>query len=226
MNQPIRLMLVDDHPVAREGLATMLQVFGDQFQVVAQAASVEEAKTLLPIHAPAVVITDLHFGATHSGNGIDFLEFVRECNASCRCILLTSETADRYVLQAYDAGAHAFLYKDAHARDIARTIETVANGYTQFPQSLNQLLAKRSTAPELTAREAMLMPYLAQGLSAKEIAREINRAEPESHISDRTVEVHKGNIKRKFHLDSSGQLIAFAMNYCREMRLSDTLPGR
>ncbi|MEI8081182.1 MAG: LuxR C-terminal-related transcriptional regulator, partial [Actinomycetes bacterium] len=92
---------------------------------------------------------------------------------------------------------------DAAPAEIARAIESVASGFTHYPAHLTTALDKRDREPMATQRERELLPYIARGMTAKEIARELTHMEPGSPIIDRTVEVHKGNIKRKFRLDSA-----------------------
>ncbi len=219
MSAPITLLIVDDHPLARQGLVGMLAAFDDQFSVVAQASDMAEALLRAQAMPVQVLITDLHFENDSQGNGIDILGAFAAQFPAVKRVMMTSETHDLYLMQAHDAGAQAFIYKHAEAREIARALESVVNGYTHFPAQLNEALARRERAPKLTARELDLLPYIARGLTAKEIARELTHVDAANPLIDRTVEVHKGNIKRKFNLDSANALITFAIEYCQDHRV-------
>ena len=220
MSGPIALLVVDDHPLARQGLVAMLSAFGDQFSVVAQAGNMTEALACAAAQPLQVLITDLHLTkADKRAEGITLLEAFAAHFPQIKRVMITSETSEVFLLQAHDAGAQAFLYKDADAREIARAIESVANGYTHFPAQLSEALTRRARAPKLTARELDMLPYIARGLTAKEIARELTQVDADSPLIDRTVEVHKGNIKRKFNLDSGNALVSFAIEHCQAHRV-------
>jgi DNA-binding NarL/FixJ family response regulator len=216
--KPIRILIVDDHPALRAGLVSMLMAYDDRFDVVAQAASAEEAAALASAKHPDVVLTDYDLGKGQP-TGVDLIKRLKGAQPDIRHMLITAFTDDEYLLLAHDAGASAFLEKNTHASDLARAIEAVASGFTQFPERLRAALARRDGEPKLTQRELDLLPFIAQGLTAKAIARELNRDKPDS-ITDRTVEVHKGNIKRKFHLNSSSALTSFAIDYCQSHRIA------
>jgi len=219
MKKPIRLLIVDDHPLARQGLVSMLNAFDDQFLVVGQAASSEEALIVATKVEADVLLTDLHLGPGDTRSGIDLITRLLEQQPSLACVMLTSELGGDFMLKAHDAGAQAYLSKHASASEIARAIEAVASGFTHFPASLKVAQEKRNARPSSTVREVSLLPYIARGMTAKEIARELTHVDPASPITDRTVEVHKGNIKRKFSLDSANALITFAIEHCHTQRI-------
>jgi len=219
MRAPIRLMMVDDHPLARQGLSAMLAAYDDRFYIVGEAATVEEAIVLTSTVQPDVVLTDLHLGPGESRNGLDLIALLQVQHPDLLFVMITSEVNDQFLLQAHDLGVGAYLHKHAAAAEIARAIESVASGFTHFPAHLKLALAKRDREPVATQRERELLPYIARGMTAKEIARELTHKEHGSPIIDRTVEVHKGNIKRKFRLDSANALITFAIEYCQDHRI-------
>lgn len=219
MSVPIRLMVVDDHPLARQGVVTMLRAYDDRFQVVAEAGTIEEALSRAQADRPEIVLTDLHFGPGETRNGIDLIALLQAQSPDLKFVMLTSEVHDQFLLKAHDAGASAFLHKHAAATEIVRAIESVSSGFTHFPAQLKTALDKRDREPVLTPREAELLPFIARGMTAKEIARELSHVNPQSPIIDRTVEVHKGNIKRKFQLDSANALITFTIEYCHDNRI-------
>ena len=219
MHQPIRLLIVDDHPLARQGLITMLHAFEDRFHVLGEAGSHVDAMAQFAIAKPDVVISDLHFDRDKSRTGIELAVDLMALDKAVKVLILTSDLFTINLLRAHDAGVHGYLNKDASAAEIARAIESVASGFTHFPVALKLLLDEREARPQLTPREASLLPHIASGLTAKEIARKITKVDPENPLTDRTVEVHKGNIKRKFALHSPNALITYAIEHCQENRI-------
>jgi DNA-binding NarL/FixJ family response regulator len=134
-----------------------------------------------------------------------------------RCIVITSDLKTTYQLRAQDAGARGYLAKHASAAEIERAIEAVAGGFTHFQAEVTVAMDKRAALRRnLTARECELLPYIANFMSAKEISRELTHRNPASPISDRTIEVHRGHIRRKFGLELPGSLERFAMEYCED----------
>ena len=219
MQSTIRLMMVDDHPLARQGLCAMLAAYDERFLVVAEAATIDEALACAASSQPEVVLTDLHLGPGETRNGLDLIGLLQAQHPDLQFVMITSEVNDQFLLKAHDLGVGAYLHKHAAAAEIARAIESVASGFTHYPAHLKTALDKRERAPVATQRERELLPYIARGMTAKEIARELTYLEPASPIIDRTVEVHKGNIKRKFRLDSANALITFAIEYCQDHRI-------
>jgi DNA-binding NarL/FixJ family response regulator len=219
MNATIRLMIVDDHPLARQGVIAMLNAYDDRFTVVAQAGSIDEALANAKTAHPEVVLTDLHLGPGEARNGLDLIALLQQDHPDLQCVMITSEVNDQFLLKAHDAGVSAYLHKHATAAEIVRAIESVASGFTHFPSHLKTALDKREREPVATQRELELLPLIARGMTAKEIARELSHLDPNNPLMDRTVEVHKGNIKRKFHLDSANSLITFAIEFCQDHRI-------
>jgi len=224
MSAPIRIIVVDDHELAHQGLKSILTAFEDRFEVVAEAATVDEALILAEKLKPDVVITDLHFNDPsvepgELGDGIDLITILKSEQPTVYSILITETYLESALVRAYEAGAAAFLYKHAPSSEMARAIESVAGGFTHFPAQLRSAMEKRQHSPKLTERERQSMAYIARGLTAKQISRELSRTDPQSPIMDRTVEVHKSNIKRKFGLNSASALVAFAIEYCQTNRI-------
>lgn len=218
MPPSIKLLVVEDHPVTRHGFISMLEAFGDQFTIVAEAANGEEALLKVASTWPDVVVTDLHFAPEDPSDGIDLIQNLRERHPQVQVVMITAELDEQYLLYAHDAGASAFLSKHASASEIAKAIDAVASGFTHFPVRLREALEKRERKPRLTERESQVVPFIAAGLTAKQIARELNRTQPESPIADRTVEIHKSNIKRKLGLTSASALLSYSIAYCKNVR--------
>ncbi len=217
MPAPIKLLIVEDHPVTRHGFISWLSAFDGQFQVVAEAANGEEALLKYVASKPDVVVTDLRFPNCPT-DGIDLILELRELDPKAKVVMITSEVHDDYLVVAHDIGANAFLNKEATASEIAKAIDAVASGFNHFPARLREVLGKRMAAPQLTEREKQILPYIALGMTAKETALELTRLDPANPISHRTVEIHKANIKRRVGLTSLPALIAYAMEHGRKIR--------
>ena len=220
MRTAIRLMVVDDHPLARHGLISMLHAHEERFQVVAEAEGVQAALQLAEAGTVEIVLTDLHFEPDGSPNGLDLLRRLKAQQPGAKVVMITSEMSDQFLLEAFDAGADAYLHKHAASAEIVRAIESVASGFTHFPAHLRKALEKREREPRLTPREIDVLPYIARGMTAKEIARELMYVDPlHKNIASRTIEVHKANIKQRLHLEEANSLIPFAIEYCQAHRI-------
>lgn len=218
MSALIKLMVVDDHPSLRHGFISILAAFDDQFKVVAEAANVREALLKIPSSHPDVVVTDLHFGQSDPTGGINLIQELRAEHPQVKTVMITGSLEDESMLLAHDAGAHAFLSKEATAFEIAKAIDAVASGFTHFPSRLREALQKREREPRLSDRETQIIPFIAAGMTARQIATELSRQDPTRPIVDRTVEIYKGNIKRKFGLKAANALISFCMEYSKRIR--------
>jgi two-component system nitrate/nitrite response regulator NarL len=198
---PIKLLIVDDHPIVLHSLVSLLTTYGPPVQVVAQARSAEEALVLAEQSQPDIVLTDLRMQPT---SGITLIERLSARQPGIRYVVFTASTQEEHMLQAFDAGAAGFVVKESEVEVIVKAIEAVMGGSTHYPAGLMRALERRQQQPSLTAREAEVLALVAQGLTSKEIARNLG-------IDFRTVDAHRANIRQRFHLDSSAALLRFAM---------------
>jgi DNA-binding NarL/FixJ family response regulator len=165
-----------------------------------------------------VVVTDLHFAPRDRTDGIDLVLELREQYPQVQVLLLTADLNDESLLLAHDVGVNAFLSKHASATEIAKAIDAVTSGFTHFPSRLREVLGKRQAEPQLTERELQILPLVAQGMTAKQIAKELTRLDPDNPIVDRTVESHKGNIKRRIGLTSPHALLLYSIEHGKKVR--------
>ncbi len=198
---PIRLLIVDDHPIVRHSLVTLLGAYGPQFEVVAQARHAQEALEQAQLTRPDVVLTDLQMKPT---SGIELMALLRAQQADVRFVVFTASTQEEHMLQAFDAGAAGFVVKESEEGEIVKAIEAVMAGSTYFPAGLGRALERRRQQPALTAREAEVLALIAKGQTSKEIGRTLG-------IDFRTVDAHRANIRQRFNLDSSAALVRFAL---------------
>jgi two-component system, NarL family, response regulator LiaR len=187
----IRVLLVDDHPVVRQGLRALLST-QDGIDVVGEAGDGEAAVAAAERLLPDVVLMDVVMP------GIDGVEALRRIGGrrpQTRVVMLTSYADERRAMEAVDAGASGFLLKDASPRDVVAAIRAAHRGEAILhPSVAAKLLAERRRPPaahaDLTARELEVLRLIARGLPNKQIAAEL-------HVSEKTVKTHVSAILRK-----------------------------
>ncbi len=200
---PIRLLIVDDHPIVRHSLVNLLSAYGAQFNVVGQARNAQEALEQAQLAPPDVVLTDLQMKPT---SGIELIALLHQQQPEVRFVVFTASTQEEHMLQAFDAGAAGFVVKESEEGEIVKAIEAVTHGSTYYPAGLGRALERRRQQPALTAREAEVLALIAKGQTSKEIGRALG-------IDFRTVDAHRANIRQRFNLDSSAALLRFAVQH-------------
>lgn len=206
----IRVMVVDDHPMWRDGVARDLTEAG--FSIVATAGTGTEALTRFPATQPDVVVLDLQIPEP---NGVEVTaELIRQ-NAAVKVLVLSASGEQNDVLEAVKAGAIGYLVKSASRPELIAAVDRVAAGETVFTPGLAGLVlgeyrrlvdapAEDSTAPRLTERETEVLRLVAKGLSYKDVADRLV-------ISHRTVQNHVQNTLRKLQLHNRVQLVRYAI---------------
>ncbi|WP_186111539.1 response regulator [Burkholderia gladioli] len=203
-----RLLLVDDHPLVRDGLKMRLEAVPG-FVVVGEAGKAEDALALAEYLEPDLALMDV----TMQGmNGIALAGIFHERFPAIRVVMLSMHDNVEYVTQAVRAGASGYLLKDSPASDIVRGIGAVLAGQTFFSEGLAarmiQASAGAGAVERLTPRELDILDALAEGLSSKQIALQ-------NGLSVRTVETHRLNLKRKLGIEGQAELIKFAVEHRR-----------
>jgi DNA-binding NarL/FixJ family response regulator len=200
----IRVLVVDDHPIVRQGLVSVL---GDEedLEVVGEARSGREAVALAPRLQPDVVLLDLEMPDV---DGIEAIPQLLAARPGLEVLVFTAYDTDERVLGAVRAGARGYLLKGASADEIARGIRTVhAGGSYLEPRVASKLLAEvtspRRQASALTEREREVLRLVAEGLPTKQIALSLS-------ISERTVKFHVNSIFHKLGADNRAQAVALA----------------
>lgn len=202
----ISVLIVDDHPVVREGLRAFLELHED-LEIVGEAADGVEALEKVGQLVPDVVLMDLVMPRM---DGIITIRQIRDLSPSTRILVLTSFSENDKVFPAIKAGAHGYLMKDIRPVELAESIRSVYKGesslHSEIAKKLMDQLAQDEEATEdkLTLRETEVLRLIARGHSNKEIAAALL-------ISEKTVKTHVSNILQKLHLADRTQAALYAV---------------
>ena len=205
MSERVRVLIADDHPVFRDGLASLLET-QPEVEVVATAADGAEAVALAAEHAPDVVVMDLQMPVM---NGIDATRRLAETQPDVRVLVFTMGEEDGTVLAAMRAGARGYLVKGASQDEVARAISTVQAGGLVFGASLALRIADllsgsttpdRSAFPQLTERELEILDLIAAGRNNAQIASAL-------YLAPKTVRNNVSNILAKLQATDRAEAI-------------------
>ncbi|MFT3716193.1 MAG: response regulator transcription factor [Gordonia sp. (in: high G+C Gram-positive bacteria)] len=204
----IRVMVVDDHPMWRDGVARDLTDEG--FDVVATADAVKKATDMAKAYRPDVVLMDMNLP---DGTGAQATAGVLTVSPESKVLVLSASDERDDVLEAVKAGATGYLVKSARREELVAAVNDTAAGKTVFTPGLAGLVLgeyrrisrdPEPDTPQLTERETEVLRHVAKGLPSKQIAERL-------HISPRTVENHVGNSLRKLQLANRVELARYAM---------------
>ena len=208
----IRLLLVDDQSIVREGLSSLLQTQPD-LEIVGEAengrVAVEQSLTL----KPDVVLLDIRMPVM---DGVAAIEILKQQAPAIKILVLTTFDDDEYVVRAMAHGADGYLLKDTPSQELAQAIRSVNQGYTQMGPGLFAKAMTNNTQPDLippelaqlTPREKEVLQAIATGHSNKEIAEQL-------YITERTVKNHVNSILRSLNLRDRTQAAIFAHKHFR-----------
>jgi DNA-binding NarL/FixJ family response regulator len=198
--KPIRILSVEDHPVFREGLATIIASQTDM-ALVAQAANAMEAMAEFRRHKPDVTLMDLRLPGT---NGTDALIAIRGEFPEARIIMLSSSDSDGEIQRAMRSGASAYVLKSMPKNDLLAVIRAVHAGRRHVPPDVAARLAEHLGEEELTSRELDVLRLIRDGFRNKQIADKLN-------IAETTVNFHIKNLVGKLGANDRAHAVAIAI---------------
>jgi DNA-binding NarL/FixJ family response regulator len=210
--RPLRLVVVDDHEVVRQGLVSLLDR-REGLQVVAEAGSVAEALEMTRKFQPDIVVMDVRLP---DGSGIEACREIRSELPTTRVVILTSYPDEEAVLSAIIAGASGYLLKQIRARDLVSALEAVGRGESLLDPAVTEKVLDRvrriatgaytDELAQLTQQEQKILALVAEGKTNKEIAAEV-------FLSDKTVKNYVSSILSKLNLERRAQAAAFVAKH-------------
>lgn len=203
-----KVMITDDHSLIREGIRQLLE-FDGSIEVIGEASNGVECLEKLEILSPDVLLLDINMPEM---NGIDVLKKLKETESDVKVLILTVHNELEYLLKAIDIGVDGYILKDSESSELKKAIDIICKGENYIQPSLipalNNQLANRDIDRDkidlLTSREYEVLIQVANGMSNKEIATNLN-------ISERTVKNHISNIFKKIDVSDRTQAAVFAI---------------
>lgn len=210
-----RILIVDDHPVMREGLEGLLAQHSD-LQVCGQADSISKALQEIDRTQPDVIVLDLTLGAE---DGVDLIVHLRERNSQARILVLSMHDELLYAERLLSMGVQGYIMKQEASTEFLRALRKVGAGDVYVSQAVNarlleQISRSRPRAPgsgldTLTARECEVLSLTGQSRTTREIANSLG-------MSEKTVDSHRRNIRDKLGLHTSGELLRYAFRWVKD----------
>jgi len=197
---PLRILIVDDHPLMREGLALVLEASG-KMEVVGHAGDGVEAVRLFARLQPDITLMDLQMPKL---NGVEAITSIRSQSPKARIIVLTTYAGDTRALRALKAGASGFLLKNSVRKDLLEAIQVVSSGRRYLPPDVATEIAVHAVDEPLTSREIDILRLIAQGKANKEIAHQIG-------VGEETVKAHLKSIFAKLDVADRTHAVTLAV---------------
>lgn len=210
LDTKVRILLIEDHVVLREGLRTLLEMEPD-LSIIGEAGTGEDGLRAAAIEKPDLILTDIGLP------GRSGLSIIPDLHATCpeaAIIVLTAHCTDEYVRAALDAGANGYILKDAERQELVDGIHTVVSGSQYLSKTVAEKVVtgylrgpedvKKIKSGKITNRERQVLLLIASANSNKKIAAELN-------LSVKTVEKHRANLMRKLKLRSTAEITLYAV---------------
>jgi DNA-binding NarL/FixJ family response regulator len=195
----IKVMVVDDHPVVRAGLCSIV-AYQEDMELVGEAANAAEAIELFALRHPDITLVDL---SLPDMGGIDLISLLRTKSSSAQFIVLTANAGGGEIGKALHAGARAYLFKNAPSEELLSAVRTVHRGGRYLSPTVGRLSDEISSHPGLTARELQVLQYLVRGHSNLQIAKEMG-------VTEDTAKFHVKNVLGKLGVPSRSKAVALS----------------
>ncbi len=198
---PITVVIVDDHPVVRDGLGAMLSTESD-IDLVGEAGTGAEALALIAALRPAVVVVDI---LLPDMGGAEIIRQVCERSSDIAFVVLTSVAGDEEIYRALEAGARGYLFKDMARKELIQAIRAVHGGKRYIPAPVGSRIAENLPRTDLSGREIEVLQLVAVGMRNKEIAHQLG-------ITEATINSHMKHILDKLHATDRTQAVTTALH--------------
>lgn len=212
--EKIKILVVDDHNLVRDGIITMLNSCVD-FEIIGEAQDGEEAINKAYLMQPDIILMDIILPGM---NGVEAARLIKQKNPDVKILFLSMEVSQEYLHEIIKLGAEGYVLKDIRKNELAGAVRSAVSGTPYFSKGISDLVfknyfdaqtedttGKKGKPPEkLTERELEVVKLLSQGLSKKEIADQL-------FISPRTVDAHRSHIMEKLQLKSTVELVKYAI---------------
>ncbi len=196
----IRVMVIDDHSIVRQGLVALLNT-EDDLKVIAEGSDGQQAIDLFKQHAPDVTLMDLRMPGI---GGVEAINHIRRIRPDAKIIVLTTYDGDEDIFRALQAGAQSYLLKGVSFEDLTEAIRMVHAGHKRIPPAVAERLAERFSVEPLTGREQQVLELIVRGKSNKEIGAELK-------ISEATVKSHINSLLSKLGVTDRTQAATTAI---------------
>jgi two-component system, NarL family, response regulator len=200
VDKPIRIMVVDDHPIVRSGLVLMIN-YTPNMEIVAEANNGLEAIELFRQQLPDVTLMDLRMPEM---SGADAIAAIHQEFTDAKIIVLTTYDGDEDIYKGLKAGAKGYIFKNAPVDEIIRAIKVVNEGRKYIPPEVGEKLSERLNRPQLSNRELDVLKLVAKGLNNQQIASEL-------YISESTVKYHINSVLSKLGVSDRTQATLVAI---------------
>jgi two-component system NarL family response regulator len=201
MNAPIRIILADDHPSLRAGLASILNAQPD-LTVVAEAGSGSETLAKAAIAQPDLFIVDLRMP---DGDGIETIRKLVEADPATKVLVMTTYDNEEDIFKALEAGARGYILKDTTREEIIEAVRQTHSGNRYLPPAIAARLADRMIRPSLTPREFDVLRLVARGRSNKEIASAM-------FVTEETIKSHMKGLFQKLEVHDRAEAVSTALH--------------
>jgi two-component system, NarL family, response regulator len=196
----IQVLIADDHPIVRGGLARMIELT-DGMDVVAEAETGEQAIALFEQYQPNVTLMDLRMPDM---TGVEAIAAIRQRYPMARIIILTTYDTDEDIFRGLQAGARGYLLKDSKMSQLLEAVRKVHAGQTCIPPEVGAKLAERMSQPQLSEREQDVLQRMTCGMNNQEIAEAL-------HVTESTIKFHVSNILQKLGVSDRTQAVLIAI---------------